>query len=443
MTFKEVLQPTVDYATNGFALSERIGNEWILPKAVNDNPAIVDHCCTALDPDSVKTWFVNGKRPVAGQIFRNPDMAKTLKLLQAQGRDAYYKGEIAHAMVDKIRSLGGTMTLDDLAQYKGEWVEPVTSDYHGFQLLELPPPSQGFAANEMLNILQACVGVVYPGQTLASMGPTDARYWHMMIEAKKLAYADLNTNNADPNFTPGLAKKVQALLSPAYAKSLCAKIDPNKASQVGNGKPAGEGDTIVLSTADRWGNMVSWVNSNYLRFGSGITVPGYGFILHNRAGLFTLDPKSPNVIAPHKRPYNTLAASFVLPGGRTDGQIMTLLLMGGDMQSQGHGQMVVNMVDLGANPQASTDMARFHHDQISNQLQMESPLFKLVGPQLKAMGHNVSSSSGQPMGGYQAILFTPDPGAPPPDPSPKSQMPVNGVYRAGSDSRKDGAASGW
>jgi gamma-glutamyltranspeptidase/glutathione hydrolase len=203
------------------------------------------------------------------------------------------------------------------------------------------------------------------------------------------------------------------------------------------------GDTIVISTADRWGNMVSWVNSNYSNFGSGITVPGYGFILHNRGGLFTLDPGSPNVIAPHKRPYNTLAAGFVLQGGRTDGQIMALQLMGGDMQSQGHAQVVVDMVDLGANLQAASDMARFHHNQVTDVVGLESEAYKLVGQQLLAMGHKVVLSNGGAMGGYEALLFTPDPKEPKPDGRKDSQQPVNGTYRAGTDHRKDGIAAGW
>ena len=210
------------------------------------------------------------------------------------------------------------------------------------------------------------------------------------------------------------------------------------------GNASGDGDTIVLSTADRWGNMVSWVNSNYANFGSGITVPGYGFILHNRGGLFTLDPGSPNVIAPHKRPYNTLAAAFLLEGsGRTDSQIMALQLMGGDMQSQGHAQVIVDMVDLGANVQAATDMARFHHNQVRDTVGLESEAFKLVGPQLQAMGHKVTSADGDNMGGYQAILMTPDPKEPKPDARKTSAQPLNGAYRAGTDHRKDGIAVGW
>ena len=333
------------------------------------------------------------------------------------------------------------MTLQDLADYKGEWVEPVMSDYHGFTLAELPPPSQGFAANEMLSILNTCAGTVYPGQTLASLGPTDPRYWHLLVEAKKLAYSDMIAINGDPDFNPGLGGKVKSLLTPSHAQSLCGKINPAQASATRPGAGNGNGDTIVLATADRWGNMVSWVNSNFSGFGSGVTVPGYGFFLHNRGGLFSLDPKSPNAIAPHKRPFNTLAAAFLLQGG--NGQRMAFQLMGGDMQAQGHAQMVVNMVDLGANLQASTDMARFHHAQIGNVLSLESQLAELVGDKLKAMGHKVVSANGADMGGFQAILFTPDPQEPAPDPAKNSKRPINGTYRAGTDHRKDGLAAAW
>jgi gamma-glutamyltranspeptidase/glutathione hydrolase len=447
MTFKQVLEPAATYASEGVALPERTAHDWQLPNAIGPKPSDAANCCTAVDPDSARTWYINGKQPKAGQIYRNPDLAKTFRLMQAQGRDAVYKGEIARAIVAKAKALGGTMTMEDLANYKGQWVEPVMSSYHGFTLAELPPPSQGFAANEMLAILAACVGKVYPGQTLASLGPTDARYWHMVVEAKKLAYADLIAVNGDPDFNPGLGARVKSLLTPQHAQSLCGRIDPGKASATAPGRGAGNGDTIVLTTADRWGNMVSWVNSNFSSFGSGLTVPGYGFLLHNRGGLFTLDPKSPNAIAPHKRPFNTLAAAFLLQGmggeGLTAGQRMAFQLMGGDMQAQGHAQMVVNLVDLGANLQAATDMARFRHDQIGNQLMLESQLAALVGPKLKAMGHHVVTVNGSVVGGYQAILFTPDPKEAAPDPAKTLQRPVNGTYRAGTDHRKDGLAAGW
>ena len=442
MKFKDVLAPAAEYAEKGFPVSERIAYDWHLPIAVNDDVTQVEHCCTKMDQDSIKTWYINGKQPVAGQIYRNPDLAKTFRILMAKGRDGFYKGEVAQATVAKMRKLGSPVTMADFANYKGEWVEPVTSDYHGYTLAELPPPSNGFGANEMLSILAACTGKVYPGQTLASMGPKDARYWHMLIEAKALAYADLNAYNGDPNQNKGMAAKVKMLTSAEHANSLCSKISPNKAMQLTSAGP-GAGDTIVLTAADRWGNIVSWVNSNFASFGSGITVPGYGFVLHNRGGLFTLDPNSPNVIAPNKRPYNTLEAGMVMQNGRTDGQIMAVTLMGGDMQAQGHAQMLVNMIDLGANVQASTDMARFHHSQNNGAVTLESEAFKLVGPQLKAMGHNITSANGGPMGGYQALLFTPDPSLPKPSMSKDSKEPVNGYYRAGTDHRKDGMVAGW
>ena len=441
MKFKDVLEPAASYAEKGFPISERIANDWRLPLAINANGK-TDSCCTDMDPDSVKTWYINGKQPKPGDIFRNPDLAKTFRILQAKGRDGFYKGAVAEATVAKMRKLGSPVTVQDFADYKGEWVEPVMSDYHGFTLAELPPPSNGFGANEMLSILAACTGKVYPGQTLASMGPKDARYWHMLIEAKALAYADLNANNGDPAFNKGIATKVRMLASKEHADSLCSKISPTKAMQL-TSAGAGAGDTIVLSTADRWGNMVSWVNSNFGSFGSGITVPGYGFILHNRGDLFTLDPKSPNVIDGHKRPYNTLEAGFVMQNGRTDGQMMALQLMGGDMQAQGHAQMMVNMVDLGANVQAATDMARFHHNQNTGAVGLESEAYKLVGEKLKAMGHNITPINGGGVGGYEALLFTPDPKEPKPSMDRNSQQPVNGYYRAGTDHRKDGSSAGF
>src|SRR5215472_12169965 len=379
-TFKESLEPAIDYAENGFPISERIGNDWRLPNALP-----LRGCCTEQDPDSIKTWYIDGKRPAAGQIFRNRDLAKTFRILQKNGADGFYKGEVARALVAKSTALGGTMTLDDLANYKGEWVEPATSTYHGYTVLEVPPPSQDWAAEEILNILEACVGKWAPGQTVASLGPTNPKYWHLMVEAKKLAYADLFAYNADPNFSK---VPLDRLLSKSYAESLCAKVDPSRASPTGPVTVAdnGLGDTIVLSAADAEGNMVSWVNSNYSGFGSGVTVPGYGFILHNRGALFTLNPKSPNAIMPHKRPFNTLSAGFVMRGNQP---MMAFQLMGGDMQAQGHAQVLVNMLDLGSNLQAATDMARFHHSQVANELGMEQQLYDLVGKQLAGMGHKV------------------------------------------------------
>ena len=432
LTFKEVLEPAARYAENGFPVSERIAHDWRLPNALP-----LTGCCKEPDPDTIKAWTIDGAAPTAGQIFRNRDLAHTFRLLQAHGRDVFYKGEIARAIVAKSTALGGTMKLEDLAQYEGEWQEPATSTYHGFEIAELPPPSQAWAAVEILNILEACVPVWAPGQTLASLGPSDPKYWHFLVEAKKLAYADLYTFNADPHF---VRIPLDRLLSKSHASLLCRKVNPDRASTPGpQGIDEHAGDTIVLSTADAQGNMVSWVNSNYSRFGSGLTVPGYGFILHDRGALFSLDPKSPNALAPHKRPFNTLSAGFVTQGGRP---VMTVTLMGGDMQAQGHAQLLVSILDLGANLQAAADLARFRHSQVPNSLGLESSLFERVGPRLKLMGHEVRPINGGDVGGVQVILFAPDPSSKVPS-GPDPDQRVNGVYRAGSDFRKDGAAAGW
>ncbi len=419
-SFKEVLAPAIDYAENGFPVSQRIANDWVLPKALP-----LRDCCAEVDADSVRAWYIDGKQPVAGQIYRNPDLAKTFRLLQEDGRDAFYKGEIARAIVAKSDAVGGSMTLDDLANYRGEWVDAAASNYHGYDLHELPPPSQAWGTNLILGILQACVPKWAPGQTLASLGPRSPKYWHFLVEAKKLAYADLFQYNADPHFVD---VPVGMLLSQSHAEQQCAKVDPNHASETGPMSRAdASGDTIVLSTADEEGNMVSLVNSNFASFGSGLTVPGYGFVMHNRGALFSLDPKSVNVIAPGKRPFNTLSAGFVMHDNQP---LMSILLMGGDMQAQGHAQALVDVLDLGANLQAATDMARFHHAQVPNRLELESNLYDLVGSQLAAMGHRVASVNGAPVGGYQSILVT-------------RTGPSGRFYRAGSDHRKDGQAAGW
>ena len=293
--FRETLQAAADYAENGFPVSQRIAHDWRLPKALP-----LEHCCTTLDPNSVAAWYIDGKPPVPGQIYRNPDLAKALRLLQAEGADAFYRGAIAKAIVAKSSAVGGTMTFDDLASYKGEWQEPAHSVYHGHDIYELPPPSQAWAALEMLNVLEACVPRWVPGQTLASLGPRSPEYWHLLVEAKKLAYSDLIAVNGDPDV---VKIPLDMLLSKSHAEQLCGRVDPAHASPTGRpGEVAANGDTIVLSTADAEGNVVAWVNSNYAPFGSGLTVPGYGFILHDRGALFSLDPASPNLIAPHKPP---------------------------------------------------------------------------------------------------------------------------------------------
>jgi gamma-glutamyltranspeptidase / glutathione hydrolase len=410
MKFDKVLAPAIDYAQNGYPVSERIAHDWKLPNGLPTRG-----CCTQLDPDSVRVWYPSGVPPKEGQIFRNPDLARTFRLLQKYGKDAFYKGEIARAIVEKSSGLGGTMTLADLASYSGEWVNAIAVPYHGDIVMELPPPSQGFATLEALNILAQCVPKAVPGQSLASLGPANPEYWHLLVAAKRLAYRDLYRYNGDPDV---VSIPLNRLLSTEYAASLCGLIDPHHEITIAPpGYANGNGDTIVLSTADRWGNMVSWVNSNFDEFGSGLTVPGYGFILHDRGALFSLNPRSPDAIAPHKRPYNTLMAGFITDGFSRP--LQTVGLMGGDMQAQGHEQIAVDIIDLGANVQQAGDIARFRDDEIGDVLSMESPLYDLVGDKLTAMGYTVKATNRAPMG-------LPD-----------------GAYAGGSDFGKDGQAVGW
>jgi gamma-glutamyltranspeptidase / glutathione hydrolase len=426
MTFKETLEPAAVLAEQGFGVTERIRNDWIYGATV-----------LAKDPDSVKTYLVGGKPPNTYDIFRNPDLARTFRLLQAQGRDVFYKGEIAQAIVAKSRVLGGTMTPEDLLNTRATWETPLSTNYHGYDVYEMPPNTQGFAVLEMMNILEVCAPKL--GMNLAALGPRSPEYWHLLVEAKKLAYADLYAFNADPGFA---TVPVSRLISKSYAAELCVHIDPKKSSTPeSRGDPVG--GTVYLAVADRWGNMVSFIYSIYDTFGAGITVPGYGFVLNDRGALFSLDPKSPNLIAPGKRPFHTLLPGFLMKDGQP---VMAFGLMGGSQQAQGHAQVLVDMIDLDVNPQAASDAARFTHGQASNTLALESNLYNLVGARLQAMGHKVESANGEDMGGFQAIWFLPSAaaattGAPPA--APAAEQPVRGIYRAASDHRKDGEAVGW
>jgi gamma-glutamyltranspeptidase / glutathione hydrolase len=429
LTFKELLQPAADLAEQGFAVSERIRNDWIYGAEVLSG-----------DADSVKTYLVDGKPPATYSVFRNPDLAHAFHVLQAQGRDAFYKGEIASAILAKSHTLGGTFTAADLANTRADWVSPIGTNYHGYDVFEFPPNTQGFAVLETLNILEVCAPKL--GINLTALGPKSALYWHVLIEAKKLAYADLYAYNADPQFAQ---IPVEKLISKAYAAEQCRRIDLHKAS-VPEAKGDPVGGTVYLVTADRWGNMVSFIYSIYDTFGSGITVPGYGFVLNDRGALFSLDPHSPNLIAPGKRPFHTLLPGFMMKDGRP---FTAFGLMGGSQQAQGHVQVLINMIDLGANVQAASDAARFAHAQATNTLQLESNLYDLVGAQLKALGHTVTSANGDDMGGYQAISFTPSaaPESPANHAAPRdgvaADVPIEGVYRGASDHRKDGQAVGW
>ena len=424
--FKETFEPAARIAEEGWGLAERRHDD--LRGAVKGLLA---------DPDSRQTFLAGDATPPLYGIIRNPGLAKALRLIQQHGKDVFYRGEIAEAIVKKVQANGGVMTREDLAEFQPEWVEPITTNYHGYDIFQLPPPGQGMAALEMLNILEVCVPKL--GFNLTTLGPADPMYWHLLVEAKKLAYADLLAKNADPKFA---AVPVKELLSKPYAATLCDRIKPDRASKPG--VPGGtDGGTIYLTAADRWGNMVSLIHSVFSVYGSRATVPPFGFVLHNRGGGFSLDPKSPNIVAPRKRPFHTIIAGFVTKDGQP---VMSFGNMGGSVQPETHAQHMVNLIDHGMNVQMTTDAARFTHNQSSNVLSLETNLFNLVGAALKAKGHEVRTVNGGSVGGYQGILFTRDPNLTAPVIDQRSideDRPVNGVYRAGSDHRKDGQAAGW
>ena len=411
MRFREVLAPAAKVAAHGFGLTEREHNDW--------KPWVED---LRVDPDTARTWLVNGDVPPLYGIFRNRGMARAFQVLRRKGRDAFYRGEIADAIVRKIRRGGGVMTKADLARFRSEWVKPIGTQYHGYDVWQTPPNSQGLAVLETLNILEVCAPRL--GFDLKQLGPRSPRFWHLLVEAKKLAFADLHAYNADPRFS---RVPVGRLTSKAYASTLCDRIDPDRASDPRTPPPPEQqGGTVYLTAADRWGNMVSFIYSIYYPFGAALTVPEYGFLLQNRGAGFSLDPSHPNVVEPRKRPFNTIIPGFVTKQGRP---VLAFGNMGGPVQPQAQTVELVNMIDLGMNVQAAGDAARFSHDQPSNTLQLEPALYDLVGAQLAQMGHDVRPGRGGDLvaGGYQAIHF----------------RPFKRVYRAGSDHRKDGHAVGW
>ena len=426
LTFKETFERAARTAEEGWGQAER---------RHRDLRNVADRLRE--DPDSNTAFLPGGRVPDLYSIIRNPGLASALRILQEEGRDGFYRGPIAEAIVQKVQANDGVMALDDLAAFQSEWVEPVSTNYHGYDVYQLPPPGQGFAALEMLNILEVCVPQL--GMNLADLGPMDPMYWHVMVEAKKLAYSDLHAYNGDPAFSD---IPVEQLLSKEYAATLCERIDPQTASTP-SVKGGLDGGTIYLTTADRWGNMVSLIHSVFGVYGSGATVAPYGFVLHNRGSAFSLDPSSPNVVAPRKRPFHTIIAGFVMQGGQP---LMAFGNMGGSVQPETHAQHMVNLIDHGMNVQMTTDAARFTHSQNRNVLSLEEHLFSAVGEALRSKGHEIRSVDGGAVGGYQGILFSRDPQLPEPTFDPRSiteDLPINGVYRAGSDHRKDGQAVGW
>ena len=426
LTFRETFARAAQLAEEGWAQSERRHRDIVIAQEKLRS-----------DRDSRHTFLDEGVPPPLYGLVRNPALGSALRQIAENGRDAFYDGEIAEAIVAKVQANGGVMTPADLAEFRSEWVEPISTNYHGFDIFELPPPGQGFAALEMLNILEA--GAALHDIDLRTLGPTNPDYWHFMVEAKKLAYSDLYAYNADPDFA---AVPVDELISKPYAAGLGRRINMDRA-WTPSGRGGLDGGTVYLTTADRWGNMVSLVHSVFAVYGGGITVPPFGFVLQNRGAGFSLDPESPNVVAPRKRPFHTIIAGFIMRDGMP---LMSFGNMGGSVQPETHAQHIVNLVDHGMNVQMTTDVARITHDQNTNIVSLEEHLFDLVGTALHTRGHHVRSVDGSAVGGYQGILFTRDPNLTAPSPGPASvaeDQPVNGVYRAGSDHRKDGQAGGW
>jgi len=375
-------------------------------------------------PGFAATFLPGGKAPGTGEVFRNPALARAYEALAAEGRDAFYRGAIARDIVAFSESNGGFFSLEDLAEHRSEWVEPISTEYRGVRVYELPPNGQGIAALQMLNILE--------GFDLAAMGRDSPAFWHTLVEAKKLAFEDRARFVADPTFAE---LPVAELLSKEYAQARAALIDPERAAaRVEAGQPRlGKGDTTYLTVADEAGNMVSLIQSNYTGFGSGYVVEGWGFGLQDRGGLFNLRPGLPNSLEPGKRPFHTIIPAFATRDGEP---WLAFGLMGGDMQPQGHVQVIVNLLDFGMNLQEAGDAPRFRHSGSSaptgtprtgsGSLHLESGLPVELRRELAKLGHRIVDSVGS-FGGYQAI----------------ARDPQTGVWAGATESRKDGCALGY
>ncbi|MDB6123796.1 MAG: gamma-glutamyltransferase [Pedosphaera sp.] len=401
--FSEVLAPAIRCAEEGFPVAEIVSVVWM------DSEDLLRQ-----DKNATDTYLPNDHPLEVGEIFRNPDLAKSYKEIASRGRKAFYEGEIAKRLVEYSKSLGGTLNAEDLAKYSSEWVEPICTIYHGWTVYELPPNGQGIAALEMLNLMEN-----FP---LTKYGQNSANALHVMIEAKKLAYADMLRYVADPKFSK---VPVAGILSKDYAQQRSKEIHPEQANcDVAAGTPPEPGnDTTYLCVVDSEGNMVSFIQSNYSSFGSGLVAAGTGFALQNRGGLFSLDPASPNALAGRKRPLHTIIPAFM-----SKGEVRIAFgIMGGWNQSQAHAQFVSNVADHDLNIQAALEAPRFTKMTFSGcDVQMESRIPEEIRKELQSKGHNIylRGDFTQAVGGGQAVMrdFS------------------KGVNYGASDPRKDGAA---
>jgi gamma-glutamyltranspeptidase/glutathione hydrolase len=411
LPMKDILQPAISYAREGFPVTELIayylkGNVEVLKEY----------------PNVKEVFMPEGKTPAKGEIFKNPLLANTLEKIVKGGRNEFYRGSIARDIAAFMKEQGGFLTYDDLARHHSEWVEPVKTTYRGYEIWELPPNGQGIAALQILNILE--------GYDLASKGFGTADHIHLFTEAKKLAFEDRAKYYADPSFTK---VPVDELISKKYATARRKLINTERAARIYDAGTIETGNTIYLTVADKYGNMVSLIQSNYRGMGSGMCPAGLGFILQDRGELFSLAQGHANVYAPGKRPFHTIIPAFITKDGKP---WISFGVMGGDMQPQGHAQIVINLIDFKMNLQEAGDAPRIYHtgsseptgEQMTNGgvLHLESGFRTEVIQKLMSMGHRIQWNLGG-YGGYQAIMWD----------------DINKVYYGASESRKDGQAAGY
>ncbi len=399
LTLAEALAPAIRIANEGFPVTPVIARQWAgaTEKLSRDEGARA-------------TYLVDGERaPRAGEWHTNPDIARSFQRIADEGPGALYGGSLGRDLVDGLAELGGFLTLEDLAMHQPRWVEPLSTDFRGFTVWELPPAGQGIAALEMLELLEP--------MDLEGMGHNSADYLHHLIEAKKLAFADLHRYVSDADH---MEIDPMSLLNPSYIDARRALIDPRVAAdRVSPGRAVTDSETIYLSVADADGNMVSFINSVFSGFGSGVVVPGLGFALQNRGAGFVFDDGHPNQVAPRKRPFHTIIPGFVTRDGEP---LMAFGLMGGSMQPQGHTQLLLNMLVFGMDPQEAVDAARFRH--LSGRRVAIERIGDEVAADLEARGHELADWTRTDFGGAQVILR------------------LEKGWAAASEPRKDGHAAG-
>jgi gamma-glutamyltranspeptidase/glutathione hydrolase len=405
ISLAEALGPAMRLAENGFPVSPIIAAQWA-----------VEVERLKRDEGARATFLIEGTRaPRAGEWFNNPDLAASYRLIADSGPGVFYGGSLGRKIVDRLTAMGGYLTLDDLARHQAVWVEPISVPFRGHTVWELPPNGQGVAALEMLRILEA--------YDLKAMGHNSAAYFHHLIEAKKLAFADLARWVGDPD---AMTVTPDRLLDDAFIRARRGALDPHRATpRAEPGAAATSSETIYLAAADADGNMVSFINSIYWEFGSGVVVPGTGFALQNRGAGFSLEPGLPNTLAPRKRPFHTIIPAFVTrPGPDGEEPWLAFGVMGGSIQPQGHVQVLLNLLEFGMELQEAIDAPRFRHfDGV--RVGLEAPIPEAVRRALATMGHEIVALPPADAGGAQAVMRL-----------------VRG-WAAGSDPRKDGMAAGF